>query len=180
MPTEMKEMIAEAARTLIFEKKVKKLTVKDIVEECHITRQTFYYHFEDIPGLFKWILEQGSKKIVQKVRWQNGAEGALRYFMLVAINARPYIEKTIQTNYRDELENLISDQLYQIFEQIAEEEKMYQNLSLSELKFVLRYHSQAILGILRSWSYEDTKNLDQIVHNIYLLITGDISPFSKE
>lgn len=100
--------------------------------------------------------------------------------MLVAINARPYIEKTIQTNYRDELENLISDQLYQIFEQIAEEEKMYQNLSLSELKFVLRYHSQAILGILRSWSYEDTKNLDQIVHNIYLLITGDISPFSKE
>ena len=47
----MKKTIAEAASNLLFEKKVKKLTVKDIVEECHITRQAFYYHFEDIPDL---------------------------------------------------------------------------------------------------------------------------------
>ena len=46
---DMKEIIAEAARKLILEKKVKKLTVKDIVEECQITRQAFYYHFEGIP-----------------------------------------------------------------------------------------------------------------------------------
>ena len=38
---DMKEIIAEAARKLILEKKVKKLTVKDIVEECQITRQAF-------------------------------------------------------------------------------------------------------------------------------------------
>ena len=48
---DMKEIIAEAARKLILEKKVKKLTVKDIVEECQITRQAFYYHFEGIPDL---------------------------------------------------------------------------------------------------------------------------------
>lgn len=46
---DMKEVIASAARKLILEKKVKKLTVKDIVEECQITRQAFYYHFEGIP-----------------------------------------------------------------------------------------------------------------------------------
>jgi len=49
MAIDMKKTIAEAASNLLFEKKVKKLTVKDIVEECHITRQAFYYHFEDIP-----------------------------------------------------------------------------------------------------------------------------------
>ena len=31
---DMKEIITEAARKLVLEKKVKKLTVKDIVEEC--------------------------------------------------------------------------------------------------------------------------------------------------
>ena len=51
MAIDMKKTIAEAASNLLFEKKVKKLTVKDIVEECHITRQAFYYHFEDIPDL---------------------------------------------------------------------------------------------------------------------------------
>ena len=43
------------------DKKVKKLTVKDIVEECHITRQAFYYHFEDIPDMLKWMLERGAQ-----------------------------------------------------------------------------------------------------------------------
>lgn len=39
MPADMKEAIAQAARTLLTAQHVKKLTVKDLVEQCHITRQ---------------------------------------------------------------------------------------------------------------------------------------------
>ena len=42
LPVDMKELIAEAARTLLTDHHVKKLTVKDIVEQCPITRQAFY------------------------------------------------------------------------------------------------------------------------------------------
>ena len=52
------ELIVQAVERLLMQKKVKKLTVKDIVEECGITRQTFYYHFRDIPDLLKWVLER--------------------------------------------------------------------------------------------------------------------------
>ena len=45
MAIDMKEEIVEAARRLLMDKKVKKLTVKDIVEECHITRQAFLLSF---------------------------------------------------------------------------------------------------------------------------------------
>ena len=54
MPVDMKEYISSTARNLVLEKKIKKLTVKDIVEACQITRQTFYYHFEGIPDLIEW------------------------------------------------------------------------------------------------------------------------------
>ena len=37
MPINTKEQIAEAAMTLLMDKNVKKLTVKNIVEECGIT-----------------------------------------------------------------------------------------------------------------------------------------------
>lgn len=179
MPIDMKETMAEAVRKLLMDKKVKKLTVKDIVEECQITRQSFYYHFEDIPGLLQWILEQGTEKMLQEAQNQNGEEGALRYFFLMAINAKPYVQKTMQTNYGDEIERLLKQQLYQMFERIVEEHNLYQNLSRAELKWVLRYHSYAIMGILRDWTDEDTKNLDQIVHEIYLLIMGKVSPLSN-
>ncbi len=176
MPIDMKETMAEAVRKLLIDKKVKKLTVKDIVEECQITRQSFYYHFEDIPGLLQWILEQGTEKMLQEAKNQNGEEGALRYFFLMAINAKPYVQKTMQTNYGDEIECLLKQQLYQMFERIVEEHNLYPSLSRTELKWVLRYHSYAIMGILRDWTDEDTKNLDQIVHEIYLLIMGKVSP----
>jgi AcrR family transcriptional regulator len=36
---------------LVRQKPLDKLTVKDIVEDCEITRNTFYYHFQDIYDL---------------------------------------------------------------------------------------------------------------------------------
>ena len=65
---DMKEIITEAARKLVLEKKVKKLTVKDIVEECQITRQAFYYHFEGIPDLIQWSIKQGTRAAARGVQ----------------------------------------------------------------------------------------------------------------
>lgn len=39
-------------------KSVDKITVKDLVEACHISRQTFYYHFQDIIEVIEWSVEQ--------------------------------------------------------------------------------------------------------------------------
>lgn len=178
MAADMKRMIAEATRTLLMDKQVKKLTVKDIVDECHITRQTFYYHFEDIPGLLRWIMEQGTEKTMRELRKQDGAEAELRYFFLMSINAMPYFQKSMQSNYGAELEALIKQQFYRMFEQIVEERGLYQDCSQFELKLILRYHSQAILGLLKDWTDEDSKNLDRIVHEIFLLTTGGITPYS--
>lgn len=176
MPTDMKETIADAAKRLLMEKHVKKLTVKDIVEECQITRQAFYYHFEDIPDLFRWVLEKISRQFIRKVQESRDDEEMLKYFFLMSINAAPYVRKGLQGSYREELEQLLRQDIRRLFERTIEEKQLYQQYSHSEVKLFLRYHSQAVMGILREWTEEDTRNLDQIVHNIYLLIQGKISP----
>ena len=66
-----------------------------------------------------------------------------------------------------------------MFAQIVEEENLYQDCSRYELKLILRYHSLAILGILQEWTENDTENMDRIVHEVYLLLTGAVSPFSQ-
>ena len=153
---DMKEIIAEAARKLILEKKVKKLTVKDIVEECQITRQAFYYHFEGIPDLIQWSIKQGTRRLLEACKEQGGAEAALKYLFVFAINAIPEVRKGIESNYGKELE----------------QKNLYQNYSRQELKLILRYHSHAIFGIFQDWTPEDTKNLDMIVHEVYLIMMG--------
>ena len=140
MPIDMKKMIAEAAWRLLTEKKVRKLTVKDIVEECHITRQSFYYHFEDIPDLLRWVLEQGLERMMEESQAQGNDEESIRYFFLMAINAMPYVRKTMESNYGEEIERLLRQQIYRLFERAVEEKHLYRSCSQSELKPVSYTH----------------------------------------
>ena len=172
----MKETIAGAARKLILEKKVKKITVKDIVEECQITRQAFYYHFEGIPDLIQWSMKQGMKRLLEEYRAQKGPEEALRYFFIIAINGMPEVRKGMESNYGREIEQMLVQGAYELFESVVEEENLYQECSRQELKLILRYHSRALLGLLQDWTPEDTRNLDAIVHEVYLIMMGKITP----
>ncbi|HJD21665.1 MAG TPA: TetR/AcrR family transcriptional regulator [Candidatus Gemmiger faecigallinarum] len=176
MPADMKETIAEAAKRLLVEKHVKKLTVKDIVEECQITRQAFYYHFEDVPALFRWALERETDRMLQEVQTQSDPEQRLKYFFLVAINGAPYLKKGMQGSYRDEFERLLTQCVYRLFEQVIEKNDLYPGCTHAEVRLILRYHSQAVIGLLREWTEEDTRRLDQIVHLVYLLMLGRVSP----
>lgn len=178
MPADMKDIIAQAAKNLVMKKNVKRLTVKDIVDECHITRQAFYYHFEDIPALFRWILERDSEQTILESKTMKDGEEKLRYLFLIAINALPYMKKGMETNYRYEFEQMLSQYAIHLFKQMCDEEGLYQNCSRLEVNLILRYHCQAILGLLRNWTEADTKNLDQIVHVVYRLITEGISPLA--
>lgn len=43
-----RKAIMKCTLELAEKKSLKKITVKDIADECGITRSTFYYHFSDI------------------------------------------------------------------------------------------------------------------------------------
>ena len=180
MAADMKEKIAQAAKTLMMKNGAKRLTVKDIVDECHITRQTFYYHFQDLSGLFRWIVERDTSRTMLEIKSLENGEARLRYLFLMAIQALPYVKKGMETDYRDELENYFAQYIQSLFEQMCDEEGLYLHCSRFETKLILRYHSQAILGILRNWTPADTRNLDQIVHTVFRLLTEGISPLGAD
>ncbi len=175
MPIDTREQIANAVQTLLVEKHVKKLTVKDIVEECSITRQTFYYHFEDIPDLLRWIMERETEKIMRECIAQGDAESGLRYLFLVAANLRSVVQQSLRTNYGEELEPLLVKRFRACFEQMVDELGLYRGYSRADLRLIIRYHSAAMMGLLREWTDADTQQLDHIVHQVYLILMGEVS-----
>ena len=180
MPADMKETIAQAAMTLLTERHVKKLTVKDIVEECHITRQAFYYHFADIPEMFRWILEQQGQRVLLESRARAVGEEGLRSLFVMALEAMPYMRRAESSPYGRELQQLVAQSIQNVFEKAIEERGMYAQCSHMEVRLILRYHVGAILGLFQSWTPEDTKNLDFIVHTVYRLMMEGISPHSQK
>lgn len=59
-----KQAIIDAFWELLEEKPLSKITVKDIVERCQINRNTFYYHFQDIPLLLECTVQDWGNRIV--------------------------------------------------------------------------------------------------------------------
>ena len=50
---------------LLNAKPLDKITVKDIVEDCGINRNSFYYHFHDIPSLLGEIITEQTEQLIQ-------------------------------------------------------------------------------------------------------------------
>ena len=59
-----KHAIAAALKELCREKSFDKISIADITSTCGLNRQTFYYHFEDIYGLLRWMLEQDLLSVI--------------------------------------------------------------------------------------------------------------------
>ena len=64
MAVDMKQLIAETLAGLLERKSVDKITVKELVETCGISRQAFYYHFQDIMDVIEWTAAQALQKAV--------------------------------------------------------------------------------------------------------------------
>ena len=60
-----KRLIADTYLELLKKKNIDKITIKDIVDGCGITRQSFYYHFCDVFDLIEWIMSEGCKTVLE-------------------------------------------------------------------------------------------------------------------
>lgn len=60
-----KNIIIDAFWQLLEEKPYNKITVKDVVDRCHLNRNTFYYHFHDIPELLENSIKSEHESIIR-------------------------------------------------------------------------------------------------------------------
>lgn len=56
--------IRETFIALLEERPLSGITVKDIVEKCGINRNSFYYHYQDLPALIEEIIREEAENII--------------------------------------------------------------------------------------------------------------------
>ena len=66
MPSFTKRAIKEAFWKLLGEQPLTQISVRSIVEECGINRNSFYYHFQDIPSLIEEIVMDAANALIKK------------------------------------------------------------------------------------------------------------------
>ena len=65
-----KRELAAALKEAMAQKPLDKITISELTSACSIRRQSFYYHFEDIYDLLRWMFE---KEAISLLRHQEGS-----------------------------------------------------------------------------------------------------------
>ena len=65
MPNFTRRAIKESFLKLLNQRPLNQITVKDIVEDCGINRNSFYYHFSDLPALVEEIMAEQVSAMVE-------------------------------------------------------------------------------------------------------------------
>ena len=68
MPNFTKMAIKASFMKLIAEQPLSKITVRSIVDDCGINRNSFYYHYQDIPTLMEEIVKDDVDALIKDIR----------------------------------------------------------------------------------------------------------------
>lgn len=75
-----KTALEASLKKLLLKKPLDKITIRDLTEDCGISRMTFYYHFKDIYDLVEWICYEDAAQALQgKKTYDTWQEGLCRF-----------------------------------------------------------------------------------------------------
>lgn len=83
-----KRAIKASFLKLLDERPLSRITVKEIAADCGINRNTFYYHYEDIPALLMEIIKDNMDEILREYPAFDSFEQCVEAAIRTAINNR--------------------------------------------------------------------------------------------
>lgn len=115
-----KLQLAAALKTLMVQKTMDKITIAELTHLCNIRRQSFYYHFEDIYDLLRWMIDN---EAISLLKQQEGAllwkEGLLQLFRYLEEN-RPVYLCALKSVGREHIRRFFEADIYAIIHRTIE------------------------------------------------------------
>ena len=148
MPLDVKAAVADALLELIRRKDADKITVKDLVEVCGISRQTFYYHFKDIVDVVEWAAQQGVQRLVRESLNAATPQEALGVFVDFAVESQPLVQRLLNSQRREAIERIMVDATRTYLADSLRERRGTPALRAGDWKIALDFYAYGMTGLL--------------------------------
>lgn len=170
-----KQAICNSFIKLLNQKPLDKIHVKDIVEDCGINRNTFYYHYSDIYELTKDIFERETLKTIKKnnsiTKWQDGVLDSIEF----ALNNKKAIYHIYNSVSREQLERYLLCVVHRIMEQVIAAKSKGLKVNETDIHYVTLFYEHAIVGIIMDWLQNNMKGEPELaIKEIGRIFDGNI------
>ena len=146
-----KNAIRQSFLKLLNERPLSKISVRDIVEDCGINRNSFYYHYQDIPTLLCDIITDEAEKIAAKYSTPDSIEDcvlACIEFILEHKKAATHIFNSVGRDfYEQTLDKLCQTLISAYFDKVFGS----YDISDSDRELLIRTFSAETFGIMMHW-----------------------------
>ena len=151
MPSFTRNAIIASFLKLLNERPLHKITVKDIVEDCGINRNSFYYHFEDKYHMLRWMFQQEMQPALDAACTQgHWADSIPLLCERMRQDAALYMH-LMQTLSPDNLPGLLLNYYKQAILHSAKEYFHRRRTNADEAEAVALYYAYGVVGSLMEW-----------------------------
>lgn len=151
MPSFTQAAIKKSFLKLLGEKPYNKITVKDIVEDCGINRNSFYYHFADMPTLLEEILTDEAAKIVCVDNSNDSIYECLLSALDFALQNKVAVLHIYNSVNREMFEQYLGRITQKAVFEFIERMSHGYTISLEDKEIIVRYYKCQMVGFVLDW-----------------------------
>lgn len=153
-----KQSLVNSLKKLMRKKPLSKITISEICSDCGMNRKTFYYHFEDINDMLRWMLEQEALAIVKQFDPLTDYEEVIR-FIIDYVDANDHILSCVYDAMgREGMKRFFLSDFNNSINVIINGIEKAMNISISPnyKQFLCDFYTSALSGILLDWFLDRT------------------------
>lgn len=168
-----KRALADALKSAMRHKNFSRISVSELVSACQMNRKTFYYHFQDMFALLKWMMSEETFSVVKQFDLLTDYEDAIR-FAANYIEANDYIISCACDSIgREEVKRFFYGDFLAIVTSLIDAVLAEKGITLdSELKsYLAKYHTEAFMGMLLDYARNiHTQDKEQTIRHLTLIV----------
>ena len=172
-----KKLMGDALKEILRCKPLSKITVSEIVQACGVNRKTFYYHFQDIYALLKWVLDEEAIGVVRHFDLLENYEDAIR-FVMDYVNKNDFIRNCVRDPVgRGEMKRFFYADFIAVITSVVDEAEQRTGLSVEqEFKtYAVRFYTKALVGMLIDWAQNCSRqDYEKTVHYLTALVSATV------
>ena len=176
MINQTKQILEESLKKLMLQKPLDKITIRDLTEDCGISRMAFYYHFKDIYDLVEWsCLEDATRTLAGKKTYDTWSEGLVQIFDVVYEN-KPFILNAYRCISRDQIESFLFHLTSDLLMNVVEEKSDGTSISEEDRRFIADFYKYSFVGLMLDWIKQGMKDdYVDLAHKISITIHGSLT-----
>ncbi len=179
MAVNVKNLIADTFIALVKNTPVDKITVTELVSKCGISRQAFYYHFQDIMEVIEWSFQQALDNMLERSLQTNSPEDAIQVFVVGAKEQYPIIRKLLHSQKRDQVGPLFMRAIQTCLQKNLQQKMSELALPHSDMEIALHYWTCGIVGVLLESCAQGAFDAKTLSRQLYQLMAGTMIDLPK-